>query len=177
MDELLRITDNDHVAGRTDALVTVIEYADFQCPYCARAHKALTALREQMGEDLCLVYRHLPLTHLHPYAQTAAEVAEAATAQGKFWEMHDVLFENQDLFDPDELDEIAGEAGLDAAGLQEDVQSGRYRERVEADAQAAKRMGAFKTPTFFINGQHFQGDSDMDSLAQALEAARNGRPA
>lgn len=177
MDDALRINDTDHVLGRNDAPVTLIEYADFQCPYCARAHKALASLREQLGDDLCLVYRHLPLAHLHPFAEAAAEAAESAAAQGKFWEMHDALFANQVLLNPATLPDMAGNLGLDGERVRSEVGACRYRQRVQADAQAARRLGATSTPTFFINGQRYHGESDHAALAAAIGKARGGGPA
>jgi protein-disulfide isomerase len=175
-----RLRHEDHVRGNPQAQVTVIEYADFQCPYCARAHKALTDLQSEYGDKLCLVYRHLPLADLHPFAEFAAEAAEAAGAQGKFWEMHDALFEYQTLVDPDELPSLAKGVGLDVDDFRDDMVSRRFRERVTGDAEQAKAQGANSTPTFYINGERYQGDSDHASLAEAIRAAANGdadRPA
>lgn len=172
MDDTLRIRDTDHVLGRTDAPVVLIEYADFQCPYCARAHATLSALRSDMGDDLCLVYRHLPLAHLHPFAQAAAEAAEAAGAQDKFWEMHDALFANQVRLTPATLPALADGLGMDGARLRDEVAACRHRARVRADADAAHRLGATSTPTFFINGQRYHGDSEHAALTAAIEQAR-----
>lgn len=178
MHDALRITDHDHVLGNRDATVTVIEYADFQCPYCARAHATLSDLREQLGDELCLVYRHLPLAHLHPFAEPAAEAAESAAAQDKFWEMHDALFANQVRLNPAALPDLAAGLGLDPERVRGDLAQSRYRQRVQADAQAAHDMGAASTPTFFINGQRHHGDSDRASLTEAIdEARRSGGPA
>jgi protein-disulfide isomerase len=169
-----RVTREDHVRGNPQAPVVVIEYADFQCPYCARAHKALTDLRDEYGDKLCLVYRHLPLSDLHPFAGFAAEAAEAAGVQGKFWEMHDALFEYQALVDPDELPSLASGVGLDVSDFRDDMVSRRFRERVEGDAERARSEGASGTPAFFINGERYQGDSDHEALAGAIRAACGG---
>ncbi|MFC5462416.1 DsbA family protein [Massilia niabensis] len=171
MDERMRIKENDHVRGNREAELVLIEYADFQCPYCARAHKALTSLQQQHGDRVALVYRHLPLTDLHPFAQPAAEAAEAAGAQGKFWEMHDALFENQGMLDEDALPAIAANLQLDAQRFRSEFEGGQHRARVESDVQEAHAAGASGTPTFFINGERYQGDSDHASLAKAIEGA------
>ena len=171
MSERMRIEENDHVRGNMEAEVVLIEYADFQCPYCARAHKALTSLQQEHGERVTLVYRHLPLTDLHPFAQPAAEAAEAAGAQGKFWEMHDALFENQGMLDEDALPAIAANLQLDAERFRSEFEGGVHRGRVEAAVEEAHALGAKGTPTFFINGERYQGDSDHASLAAAIGKA------
>lgn len=165
------IQRNDHVTGPADARVTIVEYGDYQCPYTARAHAALDDLRERLDGGVRLAYRHLPLSHLHPDAELAAEAAEAAGAQGKFWEMHAALFDNQDDLDQDTLLELADDIGLDVERFRNDLESGAYRQRVQADAQQAHQDGASGTPTFFINGERWRGDSDEESLEEAIERA------
>jgi len=174
MSQALRITDEDHVRGDSAAVVTLIEYGDFACPYCARAHAALSELQRQHGDRVRLAYRHLPLTDLHPLALPLAEAAEAAAAQGKFWDMHDALFENQGMFDDDALLALAAELGIDAGRFRSELEGGRYRERVLAQAQAGEAAGASGTPSFFINGERYHGDSDHASLAAAIDAALKG---
>ena len=171
MSEDLSIREDDHVLGPREAAVTLIEYGDFQCPYCARAHQALTQLRERHGDRLRLVYRHLPLVEHHPFAELAAETAEAAGAQGKFWEMHDLLFQEQALINPSALPQMGERLQLDVGRLREDGESRRYRDRVRRDADAARSLGATSTPTFFINGERYHGDSDHASLSAAVEQA------
>lgn len=171
MSERLRIEKDDHLRGSRDAQVTLIEYGDFQCPYCARAHAALAELMQQHGERVALVYRHLPLNDLHPFAEPAAEAAEAAGAQGKFWEMHDALFENQDMLDEDALPALASSLGLDAQRFASELKDGKHADRVEQQAEEARALGARGTPTFFINGERYHGDSDHASLAAALKKA------
>lgn len=169
--ERMRIEENDHVRGNKEAEVVLIEYADFQCPYCARAHKALASLQQQHGERVTLVVRHLPLTDLHPFAQPAAEAAEAAGAQGRFWEMHDALFENQGTLDEGALPGLADGLQLDGERFRADLEDGKHRARVEGDVREAHAAGASGTPTFFINGERYRGDSDQGSLAEAIEGA------
>lgn len=164
----VQIAQNDHLRGNPEADVVIVEYGDFQCPYCARAHATLDALREQYGERIALVYRHLPLA-MHPYAQEAAEAAEAAGAQGRFWEMHDALFAHQAQLAPGQLPLLARQLGLDGGRFEEALGAGAYRERVRGQAQAGKALGAHGTPSFFINGERYEGDSDPDLLTAAVE--------
>jgi len=171
MSETIRIEEDDHLRGARAAQVTLVEYGDFQCPYCARAHAALTELMQQHGERLALVYRHLPLTDLHPFAAPAAVAAEAAGAQGKFWEMHDALFEQQDRLDEDALPALAASLGLDQQRFARDLADGGLRARVDAQAAQGRALGARSTPTFFINGEQYHGDSDHASLAAAVTRA------
>lgn len=164
----VQIKEGDHVRGRPDADVVIIEYGDFQCPYCARAHPTLAGLQQQYGERVTLVYRHLPLD-MHPYAEAAAEAAEAAGSQGRFWDMHDTLFDNQAQMAPAQLPLLAQQLGLDAARFDEDLSRRNYRERIQHQAAEGKALGASGTPSFFINGQRYHGDSDPASLKAAVE--------
>jgi protein-disulfide isomerase len=165
------IGPDEHVRGPQDAALTLIEYGDFQCPYCARAHAALVELADEM-QGIRLVYRHLPLSDLHPLAELAAEAAEAAGSQGKFWDMHDVLFEQQrQVMDEQDLAELADSLDLDLGRFRADVKERRHRARVQRDLDRAHRDGASGTPSFYINGVRYQGDSDRDSLEQALSEA------
>jgi len=170
----MTIASTDHTRGHADAKITLIEYADFECPYCARAHQSLTALLPKYGKDVRLVYRHMPLTDMHPDAQPAAEASEAADAEGKFWEMHDALFEGQGDLSDAAIVEMATRIGFDVDKLQDALENGTYAGRVESDAAAGRKAGAHRTPTFFINGVHFDGDSDEESLDRALSAALKG---
>ncbi|MCC2954597.1 DsbA family protein [Massilia sp. IC2-477] len=164
----LQITENDHVRGRPDADIVIVEYGDFQCPYCARAHPTLVELQQRYGERLALVYRHLPLG-MHPFAEGAAEAAEAAGAQGKFWQMHDALFEHQAQMSPAQLPLVAQQLGIENGRFQEDLAARRYREQIRAQADEGKALGASGTPSFFINGERYHGDSDRESLTAAVE--------
>ena len=171
MSEAIRIEEHDHLRGARDAQVMLVEYGDFQCPYCARAHAALTKLMKQHDGKVALVYRHLPLSDLHPFAEKAAEAAEAAGAQGKFWEMHDALFENQGMLDEDTLPAVAANLGMDAGRFARELDEGKHSARVQAEAKQAHALGASGTPSFFINGKRYHGDSDQASLAAALQEA------
>jgi protein-disulfide isomerase len=171
MSEVTQIGKDEHVRGSPGAELVIVEYGDYQCPYTARARAVLDKLGQRFGDRMCLVYRHLPLAHRHPLAQAAAEAAEAAGAQGKFWEMHEALFAHQDKLAPDILPRLAEDIELDEQRFRDDMQARRYRERVEADTARAHAEGATGTPTFFINGQRYHGDSDEASLTRAIESA------
>ena len=170
----MTISSTDHTRGHEDAKITLIEYADFACPYCARAHRSLTALLPKYGKDVRLVYRHMPLTDMHPDAQPAAEASEAADAEGKFWEMHDALFEGQDDLSDAAIVAMASRIGFDVDKLQDALANSTYAQRVGSDAAAGRKAGAHRTPTFFIDGVQFDGDSDEESLDRALSAALQG---
>jgi len=164
----LQVVEGDHIRGRPDADIVIIEYGDFQCPYCARAHPTLAELQKQYGQRIALVWRHLPLD-MHPYAEATAEAAEAAGAQGRFWEMHDTLFAHQAQMAPAQLPLLAQGMGLDASRFDQDMATRAYRERIRAQADEGKSLGASGTPSFFINGERYHGDSDQDSLTAAVE--------
>jgi protein-disulfide isomerase len=171
MNRVDEIGPDEHVRGPDNAALTLIEYADFQCPYCARAHAALTGLADELG-GIRLVFRHLPLQATHPLAELAAESAEAAGRQGKFWEMHDALFEQQrQVTDKEDLAVLAESLDLDIEGFRAEVLGRRHQARVQRDRDRAHHDGAHRTPTFFINGVRYQGDSDQESLRQALSEA------
>jgi protein-disulfide isomerase len=165
------IGNDEHVRGPQDAALTVIEYGDFQCPYSARAHFALRDLDGAFG-GIRLVYRHLPLTHLHPLAELAAEAAEAAGSQDRFWDLHDALYEQQrQVVDKQDLAVLAESLDLDIERFRAEVLERRHRPRVQADAERAHHDGATGTPTFYINGVRYRGDSDRASLESALSEA------
>jgi protein-disulfide isomerase len=159
---------DDHMKGSRDAAIILVEYGDYQCPYCRRAHEAVTDLQRRLGSQLCFVYRHFPLTEKHPFAELAAETAEAAGDQGMFWEMHDALFALQPQFGPDLIPELAERLELSVEALIEDMRTRRFQDRVERIARGGTHIGVQETPTFFINGERHQGDSDEMSLATAI---------
>ncbi len=165
------IEENDHVCGAADAPLQLVEYGDYQCPYTARAHAALMDLERRSPGRLRLAFRHLPLSHEHEFAGLAAEAAEAAAAQGRFWQMHAALFENQDQLSPGMLDALAEDIGLDVRQFSEEMSARKYRQQVADDAARAHGDGATGTPTFFINGERYHGDSDEGSLAAAFSRA------
>lgn len=165
------VNENDHVLGWADAPVTLVEYGDFQCPHCRAAHFYLKNVLAAMGNDLRFVFRHMPLTQIHPMAQLAAEAAEAAGAQGKFWPMHDAVYENQDLVSPALLTRLGQLLGLSMQRFTDDVDSHRFRPKVREDFMSAVRSGAAGTPSFFINGEPYEGSFDDESLIDALRFA------
>ena len=165
--------DERHVRGSSDAPVTIVEYADFECPYCGQAEPTIRELLA--GEDrdeLRYVFRHLPLTDVHPHATMAAEAAEAAGAQGRFWEMHDRLFEHQDALTTKDLRRHAEALGLDVERFAEDLRTRAWAPRVREDVQSADESGVSGTPSFFVNGRRHHGVYDIAALQQAVRQAR-----
>jgi Na+/H+ antiporter NhaA len=163
--------ERDHIRGPADATVTLVEYGDFECPFCGRAEVAIDAVLGQT-HDLRYVWRHLPLTDVHPHTQQAAEAAEAAAVQGKFWEMHDLLLDHQDELEPNDLVRHAEEIGLDAERFVADLERHVGAKRIADDVETAERSGVAGTPTFFINGRRHWGAYDTDNLLQAVREAR-----
>ena len=161
----------DHIRGPQEAPVTVVEYGDFECPFCGRAEPAIRELLAGFG-DVRYVWRHLPLTDVHPHAQLAAEAAEAAAAQGAFWEMHDVLLRHQDALRPADLVGYASALDLNVERFARDLRKHVYTSRVAEDVDTADLGGVSGTPTFFVNGQRHNGAYDIDSLSQAVRTAR-----
>jgi Na+/H+ antiporter NhaA len=175
-DQLLDLTEDvdfevDHFRGHRDAPVILLEYGDYECPYCGQAETVVRELLASFGDDVCYVWRHLPLSDVHPRAQMAAEVAEAAGAQGRFWEMHDILISHQDELLPMQMRRFAQEVGIDVDRLWEDVHRRVYAPRVARDVASADESGVSGTPTFFINGRRHQGAYDMATLSAEVRAA------
>ena len=168
------VNQRDHVAGPPTASLTLVEYGDFECPYCRQAFPIVKQVQQQLGKDLRFVFRHFPLTKVHAHAQHAAEAAEAAGAQGAFWQMHDRLFERQFALDAEHLIEYATELGLDADRLAGALAAGTYRAKVRDDFRSGVQSGVNGTPTFFINGVRHESGYDLDTLLTALNAARAG---
>jgi Na+/H+ antiporter NhaA len=166
----------DHIRGRTDAPVTLLEYGDYECPYCADAAPILANLLERHGDEVRYVWRHLPLTDVHPSAQLASEAAEAVGATSDYWDMHDWLLANQDL-SPSEIYRHVADLGLDVNRFSDDLRRRRYAQRIARDVQSADASGVSGTPTFFINGRRHQGVYDIDTLTRAVKAARGRVPA
>ena len=164
----------DHIRGPVDAPLTLVEFADFACPFCSRATGAVDALRDILGDDLRYVLRHLPLADVHPNAQMASEAVEAAGAQGRFWEMHDRLFAYQDRLEPDDLVEHAEAIGLDVDRFQRELLEGVHTRRVLDDVVAAEASGVTGTPTFFIGGRQHAGAYDAETLAERLREQAAG---
>jgi Na+/H+ antiporter NhaA/protein-disulfide isomerase len=164
--------ERDHIRGPAGAPVTLVEYGDYECPYCSIAEVAIREVLAEFGDDLRYVWRHLPLNDVHRSAQMAAEAAEAAGAQGAFWPMHDLLITDPDELDPDDLDGYAEQIGLDRDRFWDDVRRHAHVGRVAEDVGSADASGVAGTPTFFINGRRHQGDYDVATLTRAIAAAR-----
>jgi Na+/H+ antiporter NhaA len=165
--------ERDHIRGSPRGPVTLVEYGDYECPYCGRAEVVVRELLDSFGDDLRYVWRHLPLNDVHPNAQMAAEAAEAAGAQGAFWEMHDRLLQHQDQLTPADLRRHAEELGLDVDRFWDDLRRREYAERVADDVASADASGVAGTPGFFINGRRHQGSYDIQTLTSAVRAARD----
>jgi protein-disulfide isomerase len=151
--------------------VTLVEYGDFECPSCRKAWPMVKDLQRRLGENLRFVFRNFPLTKLHPNAQHAAEAAEAAAAQGAFWQMHDRLFERQFALEDHNLIEYATDLGLEADRVTDALQAGTYRSRVKDDVRSGLQSGVSGTPTFFINGERYDGPHGTEPLFEALQVA------
>jgi len=176
-DELLDLFDEvdpnrDHIRGSEDAAVTLLEYGDYECPYCGQAEIAIRELLASFGDDLRYVWRHLPLNDVHPHTQMAAEAAEAAAAQGRFWPMHDKLLDHQDDLIASDLRRYAEEVGLDVERFWDELRRREHAPRVGEDVSTADASGVAGTPTFFINGRRHQGAYDIATLNQTVTRAR-----
>jgi protein-disulfide isomerase len=164
--------ERDHIRGPDAAPVTLIEYGDYQCPYCGQAEEVIRELLDEFGDELRYVWRHLPLNDVHANAQMAAEATEAAAAQGAFWPLHDRLLVSQDELRPEDLRRAAEELGLDDERFWHDLRHRRFAERVAEDVASADESGVAGTPSFFINGRRHQGAYDLGTLSRAVRAAR-----
>jgi len=163
--------DRDHVQGPTDAAVTLVEYGDYECPYCGAAYPIIKEVQARMGERLRFVFRNFPITTSHPHAEQAAEAAEAAAAQGRFWQMHDLLFENQRRLRDQDLRAYAERLGLAVEQFDQELAEHVHAERVREDFMSGVRSGVNGTPTFYINGVRHDGSFDTETLLTALQQA------
>jgi protein-disulfide isomerase len=161
----------DHIQGPEDAPVTLVQYGDYECPYCGAAYPIIKEVQARMGERLRFVFRNFPITTSHPHAERAAEAAEAADAQGKFWEMHDLLYENQKHLLDQDLDAYAERLGLDTELFDKELAEHVHTERIHEDFMSGVRSGVNGTPTFYINGKRHDDSYDIETLLAALEEA------
>jgi protein-disulfide isomerase len=166
------VSSTDHTDGPTDADLLLVEYGDYQCPFCAEAHLVVKELQSDLRSSLLFVFRHFPLTEVHPFALPAAAAAEAAGFQTHFWTMHDRLFENQDWLDPGSLVNHARALRLNVARFVSDAQSPNVQRRIAADIEGGARSGVNGTPTFFANGVRVDGGYTYEILASALTGLR-----
>lgn len=159
----------DHIRGRASARVTLLEYGDFECPACRDAHAALAAMLPKFGGEVRLVFRHFPLREKHPHAELAAEAAETAGAQGRFWQMHDRLFDRQQHLDEKHILECASRIGLDLARYHNEMSDHVYLQRVQEHIDSGDHLGVQSTPAFFVNGERVDTEGGMNRLQQAIE--------
>jgi protein-disulfide isomerase len=163
------VSERDHIQGTATAAVTLVQYGDYECPYTRQSTTIVRAIQQQLGEQLRFVFRNFPLTEIHPHALHAAFAAEAAAAQGKFWQMHDYIFHHQHTLEDSDLEQFAGAVGLDIQQFARDMAKRPYISRIEEDLQSGIRSGVRGTPTFFINGVLYPGSWEKEALLSALE--------
>ena len=160
--------DRDHLQGTVDAPIALLEYGDYECPFCGEVQPIVTEIQRRLGDDLCFAFRHFPLTNVHPHAEHAAEAAEAAGEQGAFWLMHETLFANQDALDDESLAQYAATLGLDEIRVLQEVISNAHAHRIREDFRSGVRAGVNGTPCFFINGQRYDGACALEPLLDAV---------
>lgn len=163
------LSDEDHSQGSNNAAVTLVEYGDYQCGDCGDAYVQIKDAQDALGDDLRVVFRNFPLAESHPHATAAAQAAEAAARQNKFWEMHDVLLENQQALSSHDLMDYAKQVGLDLEQFKQDLKSGAVSDKVDADFESGARSGVNGTPSFFINGEKYDGDWRDGALTDFLQ--------
>jgi protein-disulfide isomerase len=163
------VTERDHVRGSLDAPVVIVEYGDYECPYCGRAYWVIKELLEQLGGQIAFVFRNFPVTETHPRANAVAEALEAAGGQGRFWEMHDWFYEHQHQLEGLDLERHAGIIGLDVEQWRKELRERAYRDRVHEDLETGRESGVTGTPTLFMNGVRYQGDYDFQSMVAAIQ--------
>ena len=171
-DLTLPVGGRDHLEGAAGAPVVLVEYGDYECPDCLNAWPIVKKLREEMGERLAFTFRHFPQTSIHPHASAAAQAAEAAGSQGRFWEMHDLLFRNQKRLADLDITHLALQLGLEVYKFQADFERTSHVRRIREDLDAGAASGVRGTPTFFINGCRYAGKVDVASMLAAIDAAR-----
>ena len=165
------VSERDHRQGPATAAVTLVQYGDYECPYTRLSTTIVRAIQQQLGEQLRFVFRNFPLTEIHPHALHAALAAEAAAAQGKFWQMHDSIFHHQHTLEDADLEQFAEAVGLDLQQYARALADQRARARIEEEVDGGERSGVQGTPTFFINGALYRGSWEQDALLPALQAA------
>ena len=166
----------DHIQGDGNAPCTLVEYGDYECPHCGSAYPIVKRLQKHFGKRLRFVYRNFPLSQIHPHAESAAETAEFAASKGKFWEMHDLLFENQTQLGIGVYAKLADELGLSAAELEQALSSRTYQARVRSDFAGGVRSGVNGTPTFFINGERYDDSFDYPTFVGTIDAIISSSP-
>ena len=174
------VTEADHAQGPADAPVTLVEYGDYQCPYCGAAYPIVQRLQRRFGDELRFVFSNFPLAQMHPQAVSAALTAEFGAAHGRFWEIHDALYEKQQELGAALYESIVAELGLDVDDLRSALEAEDYADKVRGDFNGGVRSGVNGTPTFFVNGARYDGTSDFesmeDALAGAIRAGKGAKP-
>jgi protein-disulfide isomerase len=170
----VEVSDRDHAQGPATAPVTLVEYGDYQCPACIETHSIVKQVEQAMGNRMRFVFRNYPLKEYHPHAQAAAEAAEAAAAQGAFWEMHDILYQHPTALDDEHLVLYAQSIGLNVVQFQQNLAQHTYAPRVAQDAAGGDASGVHTAPAFFINGVPYDGDLSYDSFLKALQDRARG---
>jgi len=171
-DLTIPVTQNDHIQGSITAPLVVVEYGDFECSYCGQAYTIVKKIQKELGDDMCLVFRSFPLSQAHPHAQHAAQAAEIADGQGKFWEYHDVLFEHQRSLDDPSLVRHATDLGLDGAAFKTDLQKAAFKDKVQESFMGGVASGVNGTPSFFVNGSRYDGDWQYEPFLEYLNSLR-----
>jgi protein-disulfide isomerase len=167
----LPMSDRDHIQGSIDAPIQLVEYGDYECPYCGEAYPVVKAIQQRLEYRLCFAFRNFPLANAHPHAEHAAEAAEAADQQERFWEMHDLLYEHQDALEDEDLAQYVSELGLDARRLISEVRMEEHASRIREDFRSGAHNGVNGTPTFFINGVRYDGRVDPESMMAYIARA------
>ena len=167
------VTEQDHTQGPTDAPVTLVQYGDYECPYTRQSTTGVRAIQQQLGTQLRFVFRNFPLTEIHQHALHSAEAAEAADAQGKFWEMHDYIFHHQHTLEDADLKRFAEAVRLDSTHFEQDMTQHKQLSRIKADVEGGERSGVQGTPTFYINGVRHDESWEQDALLAAIQKALN----
>jgi protein-disulfide isomerase len=167
------VGEQDHIQGNADAKCTLVEYGDYECPHCGHAHPIVKRVQKHFGKKLRFVFRNFPLAEIHPHAESAAETAEYAGAQGKFWQMHDALFENQEQLSGALYLKLAQQFGLPPQDLRAAVEKREFLARVKSDFTGGVRSGVNGTPTFFVNGKRHDGAFEYEDLVGAIEESLN----
>jgi protein-disulfide isomerase len=168
------VNSKDHVSGNPDAAIELVEYGDYECPYCGRAYPIVKDIQRQLASDIKFVFRNFPLSKIHPHAFSSAVAAEAAGIQGKFWEMHDIIFENQKKLDSEDILHFASVLKLNMDRFKKDVRQNFLIQKVEKDFESGIRSGVNGTPTFFINGKKYEGDWANNQLLKYLKSILSG---
>ena len=169
IDLIPAVNSNDHIYGNLHAPLELVEYGDYECPFCGQAYPIVKNIQEKLGTDLKFIFRNFPLRKIHPHAYPAAVATEAAALQGKFWEMHDIIFENQKTLEPENILSFANNIGLDVNRFEMDIANEDLYLKAKRDFESGMKSGVNRTPTFFVNGRKFNGDWSKGQLLRYLE--------